>query len=101
MRANSQPRPQTYAHAPPVINIVNTNTANASTNGRGSARWNPLLAAFLSFIFPGLGQLYKGQLINALVWFFIVIGGYVALVVPGLVLHLCCIIGAASGDPYR
>lgn len=50
-------------------------------------RWSPGLAAVLSFFVPGLGQLYKGQIINGIVWFFLVGLGYLALVLPGLVLH--------------
>lgn len=56
------------------------------------------IAAVLSFIVPGLGQLYKGQIGRGLLWFFLTIIGYAALVVPGLILHLCCIINAASTD---
>ncbi|MFM8496906.1 MAG: hypothetical protein ACKOEM_15520, partial [Planctomycetia bacterium] len=63
-------------------------------------RWSPGLAAVLSFFVPGLGQLYKGQILNAIAWFFFVLLGYAALVVPGLLLHLLCIIGAASGNPW-
>jgi TM2 domain-containing membrane protein YozV len=63
-------------------------------------RWSPGLAAVLSFFVPGLGQLYKGQILNGIVWFFMVGLGYVALILPGLVLHLLCIIGAASGNPW-
>jgi TM2 domain-containing membrane protein YozV len=63
-------------------------------------RWSPGLAAVLSFFVPGLGQLYKGQILNGIVWFFMVGLGYVALILPGLLLHLFCIIGAASGDPW-
>jgi TM2 domain-containing membrane protein YozV len=63
-------------------------------------RWSPGLAAVLSFFLPGLGQLYKGQILNGIVWFFFVILGYAALILPGLLLHLFCIIGAASGNPW-
>jgi hypothetical protein len=63
-------------------------------------RWSPGLAAVLSFFLPGLGQLYKGQILNGIVWFFMVGLGYVALILPGLLLHLFCIIGAASGNPW-
>jgi hypothetical protein len=63
-------------------------------------RWSPGLAALLSFLVPGLGQLYKGQIVNGVAWFFIVGLGYVALILPGLVLHLFCILGAASGNPW-
>lgn len=63
-------------------------------------RWSPAVAAVLSSLVPGLGQLYKGQVLNGLVWFFLVGFGYLALVLPGLVLHFFCIVGAASGNPW-
>jgi TM2 domain-containing membrane protein YozV len=69
-------------------------------NHRPVQRWSPGLAAVLSFFVPGLGQLYKGQILNGIVWFFFVLLGYAALVLPGLLLHLFCIIGAASGNPW-
>ncbi len=48
-----------------------------------------------------LGQMYKGQIFNGIAWFVCTIIGYVAFVIPGLLLHLCCVAGAAMGDPYR
>jgi|GEM_PF-2524448 len=81
----------------PVINITNTNVVS----GGRVKRWSPGVAALLNFLIPGLGQLYKGQVINGVVWFCAVVVGYAFLVIPGLILHLCCIGGAASGDPYR
>lgn len=63
-------------------------------------RWSPGLAAILSFFVPGLGQLYKGQMLNGIAWFFFVLLGYAALVLPGLLLHLFRSIGAASGNPW-
>lgn len=63
-------------------------------------RWSPGLAAVLSFFVPGLGQLYKGQIINGIIWFLFVGMGYVALVVPGLLLHFFCVLGALSGNPW-
>ena len=63
-------------------------------------RWSPGLAAVLSFFMPGLGQLYKGQIINGIFWFLFVSMGYVALIVPGLILHFFCVIGALSGNPW-
>ena len=64
-------------------------------------RWSPGVAAVLSFFFPGVGQMYKGQVFNGLAWLVLVLVGYAFFVVPGLVLHLCCVIGAAGGDSYR
>lgn len=63
-------------------------------------RWSPRLAAVLSFLVPGLGQLYKGQILNGIAWFFFVCMGYVALVLPGLLLHFFCVLGALSGNPW-
>jgi hypothetical protein len=63
-------------------------------------KWNPGVAAVCSFFIPGLGQMYKGQVLNGLFWLFIVAVGYVLYIIPGLILHLLCIFGAASGDPY-
>lgn len=63
-------------------------------------RWSPGVAAVLSLFVPGLGQLYKGQFLNAVVWFLVVAAGYVALVIPGLILHACCILGALAGNPW-
>ena len=62
--------------------------------------WSPGLAALLSFFVPGLGQLYKGQFFNGLVWFFMVMFGYAALIIPGLILHFFCVLGALSGNPW-
>jgi len=62
--------------------------------------WSPGLAAVLSFFVPGLGQLYKGQILGGIVWFFLVGMGYVALILPGLVLHFFCVLGALSGNPW-
>ena len=47
------------------------------------------IAAILSLLFPGLGQLYKGQVLNGFVWMFLVFGGYVFFVIPGVFLHVC------------
>jgi TM2 domain-containing membrane protein YozV len=64
-------------------------------------KWNPGIAAVLSLIIPGAGHLYKGQIGAGLAWMFFVVIGYFMLVVPGLILHIVCIVTAASGDPYK
>jgi hypothetical protein len=43
-------------------------------NGESARRRRPLLAAFLSGLFPGLGQLYNGERLKALLF---VVGGVV------------------------
>ena len=93
-------QPQAMASGMPAPNI--TVAVNQQTQVVMQAkRWSPLVAMLLSFFIPGLGQLYKGQLLNGFVWFVVVAGGYFLLVIPGLALHLCCIVGAGMGDPYR
>src|SRR5262249_37172626 len=85
----------------PAAQPVHVNVIQQTHVGMMQRRWSPGVAMVLSFLIPGLGQLYKGQLINGVVWFVAVVIGYLAFVIPGLVLHLCCIAGAGMGDPYR
>lgn len=64
-------------------------------------KWSPGVAAVLSFFIPGVGQIYKGDILSGILWLIIVPIGYFLLIVPGLILHLICIITAASGNPYK
>ncbi|MCE9554216.1 MAG: GYF domain-containing protein [Planctomycetes bacterium] len=113
-QASAAPQPIMHLVAAPAPNInvvvnqesnpvIHTNVVTRTKVGRGYGRkrWSPLMAAFLSFLIPGLGQLYKGHAVNGFVWFVVTIIGYLFFVIPGVILHLCCIVGAASGDPYR
>jgi len=92
------------AHQPPaaptVVNVMNHNTAAAVAFSQ-TPQWNPGVAILLSFLFPGLGQLYKGEVAAGFVWMFVVILGYIMFILPGLILHVCCMVGAGMGDPYR
>lgn len=63
--------------------------------------WKPGIAALLSLVIPGAGQIYKGNIITGLLWLVTVVVGYMAMFVPGLVLHFICIILAASGKNTR
>lgn len=95
------PAPVIVANAPPPAVVNNVTVAQTTVIGGRGPRWNRGVAMLLSFFFPGAGQLYKGQLLNAIAWFILVPVGYVFFILPGLILHLCCIIGAGMGDPYR
>ena len=46
------------------------------------------LAAILSFIMPGLGQIYAGQLGRGIMIFILVFLGYLCLVIPGLLIWI-------------
>lgn len=62
--------------------------------------WSPGIAAVLSLLIPGAGQMYKGQVANGIVWLFCVVIGYMLFILPGAVLHIACVLGAAQGNPY-
>lgn len=78
------------------INIV-----NQATNTSPQRRQKDILHeggglyALLSFLWPGLGQICKGQVPQGILWMLGVIVGYMLLVLPGLVLHIWCIVDAA------
>ena len=59
--------------------------------------WQPGVAAVLSLVIPGAGQIYKGRIGAGLVWLICTVLGYVALVLPGIIIHIICIVNAASG----
>jgi TM2 domain-containing membrane protein YozV len=62
---------------------------------RGNRDASPGLAALLSTLVPGAGQAYTGRWLAGLLWLFAVTAGY-TLLLPGLILHLLCIVSAAS-----
>ena len=60
---------------------------------------SPFIAAGLSMLIPGAGQLYAGKMFSAILWFLAVSAGY-ALLIPGLVLHLFCMASAARSAQH-
>jgi len=50
-------------------------------------RPSPGLAAVLSVVIPGLGQVYSGRLVAGGLWFLAASFGYWAVLVPGLLIH--------------
>lgn len=53
------------------------------------------VAALLS-IWPGAGHIYCGEVGAGLGWMMATFIGYVAFLVPGIILHICCIIAASN-----
>lgn len=53
------------------------------------------VAAVLSFLIPGLGQMYKGEIFYGFFWMILVTIGYVCLIVPGVILHIMCVVFAS------
>lgn len=56
---------------------------------------NATQAALLSFFVPGLGQMCSGRVPAGLLWMMFTCLGYVCFIVPGIVLHILCVINAA------
>lgn len=52
---------------------------------------SPGIAAVLSVLIPGLGQLYSGRLGAGAVWFLVTGLAYWAVLVPGFIVHALCI----------
>jgi TM2 domain-containing membrane protein YozV len=63
--------------------------------------WSPGTARLLSFLIPGVGQIYKGKVMSGIIWLILTTLGYIFLIFPGIVLHILCIINAGKGDPYK
>ena len=59
--------------------------------------WNPGIAGVLSFLIPGLGQMYKSQVGKGILFFIATVVGYFAFIIPGLIIHLFAIVDAVSG----
>lgn len=66
--------------------------------GKRPQPFNPGVAAVLSLVIPGAGQMYKGNVGGGLLWLFAVSIGYVLFIIPGVILHIICIFHAASGS---
>ena len=52
---------------------------------------HPGIAAVLSVLLPGLGQVYTGRLVAGGVWFLATGFGYWAVLLPGMLIHAVCI----------
>lgn len=57
---------------------------------------SPGVAAVLGLLWPGAGHLYAGKIGSGLLWTLFTFMGYVALFIPGLVLHVLGIFSAAN-----
>lgn len=79
----------------PITVLITQSTP--MTQAASMRQWKPGIAALLSFVIPGAGQMYKGKVGAGLLWFLAVVIGYIAMIVPGIILHLVCIFNAAYG----
>lgn len=63
--------------------------------------WSPGVAGLLSFLIPGVGQMYKGKVGAGIMWLIFTTLAYFLLILPGIVLHIICIVTATQGNPYE
>jgi TM2 domain-containing membrane protein YozV len=56
--------------------------------------WNPGIAAVLSLVIPGAGQMYRGDLGLGFGWFLLVVASYVGGLVFGAAVHVLCVLEA-------
>lgn len=61
--------------------------------------WRPGIAALLSLVIPGAGQIYKGSVGAGLLWLLGTVALYALLLPLGALMHVVCIIMAATGQP--
>ena len=52
---------------------------------------SPGIAAVLSVVIPGLGQVYAGRLLAGGIWFLAIAVAYWAILLPGFLVHALCI----------
>ena len=57
---------------------------------------SPGLAAVLSVLIPGLGQVYSGHLGSGAIWFLATGLAYWAVLLPGFLVHAFCVASAYS-----
>jgi hypothetical protein len=69
-----------------------------SIEARPTREMNRGIAAVLSLVIPGAGQMYRGHVVEGFVWLVCVYFGYISLIVPGLLLHAACVWMAAREE---
>lgn len=53
------------------------------------------VAALLS-LWPGAGHIYCGEIAAGIGWMMATFIGYIAFLIPGIILHICCIVAASN-----
>jgi TM2 domain-containing membrane protein YozV len=61
---------------------------------------SPGIAAVLSVLVPGLGQVYAGRLVAGAIWFVVTCVAYSAVLLPGFLFHAVCVWSAYKSALY-
>lgn len=59
-------------------------------------QFSPGVAAVLSLVIPGAGQMYRGDVGGGILLLIVTVIGYLLFIVPGLVMHLITVVLAAQ-----
>ena len=76
-------------------------TPQITIDRRDRGEWSSGIAALLSFILPGSGQLYGGKTIPGLIWLWAVVCAYLASMPLGLAAHGICVLDATEHRKTR
>jgi hypothetical protein len=97
------PRPvrQRRRRAKQMLTLVPTVTSTLATDLAlaESRYYSPAAAAALSLFLPGVGQIYSGRIPQGIGWMLATGLGYILFLIPGLILHICCVVNAAAVPP--
>jgi hypothetical protein len=96
--AAESPPPVTTSSRPaaPVTALVPATQSFGGDLMMLDRRYSPAAAAALSLFLPGVGQIYSGRVPQGVAWMLATGLGYLLFLVPGLILHICCIVNAAA-----
>lgn len=107
----SAPAATAATTAPPAISPERYAEIEAEERARAEIRsrlaprrvksWQPGTSAALSFLIPGLGQIYKGQVLDGIAYFFCTCIGIAFGVFPGIFIWLWGIYNAYCFDPSK
>jgi hypothetical protein len=85
--------------APPIIRYEKRSSDRRPRRWRVPRRYVHLIAALLSLVLPGAGQVYKGRNVAGALWFVGVAACYWLVGLPALLVHLMCVVFAGSAAP--
>jgi TM2 domain-containing membrane protein YozV len=80
--------------------LTTTTVPPAAVGGASpQGTWHPGVAAVLSLVIPGAGQMYKGEIGKGFAFLVGTVIGYFLMIVPGVIVHVVSVIEAASSMP--
>lgn len=88
-------------HCGEILDVeLRVQRVNQSKQQFPQPKWSSGTATLLSFIIPGAGQMYKGKVGVGIAWLIFTTLGYILFIIPGIILHIICIVKASSGNIY-